>query len=108
MPSLYEGLKPEVPDVLSAAVGRILQRKSDLNLSGFWSLAELGAHAGDYHWLTKWASKLSFTEFRTKHAPWQMENVSNQAYPAQAVLGLLLFHLEAEHARRESTESAPW
>jgi hypothetical protein len=105
---IFEELDPREGGVVFRAVAALKNRKENLHIVDPWSLAELRAEPEDYNWALEWACALSPNEFEARMSPWSRVQIADQPCSSRSAFGLLLFFLEAEHARRFSSEEAVW
>jgi len=84
----------------------ILQRRP--NRSGAWSLCEIGLSETEFETLTIWAKTLSFAQFSQDARNRRSHTVGTCDYKGRAVLGLVLFLVESETARRKASEGSVW
>lgn len=75
---------------------------------GDWSLCEIRLTAAEFASLSAWGKNLSFAQFSLHSRSRVAFEISGQKYKGGTLLGLVLFLLESETARRQATEGMVW
>jgi hypothetical protein len=73
-----------------------------------WSLCEIRLTAAEFASLSAWGQNLSLAQFSSYSRNRDAFEISGKTYTGSGILGLVLFLLESETARRQATEGMVW